>query len=185
MFNKFLYSAAATLLLATSVAQAVDYHGVLKAGQQLNPGDRLFSGTKNYMMTLQATDGNLVVYAYPEMHAAWSAGNIAGKGGVAAAMQGDGNFVVYNAAGAALWNSGTGDRPGASLYLSDNSVFYITGDSTNKPVWQSANAQICYSGQYYTFPACIKGMNQSVGACSTIIAASYALANGGQYGPCP
>ena len=41
-------------------------------------------------------------------------------------MQGDGNFVVYNASNAPLWASDTGGSPGAYVALGDSGEFDVT-----------------------------------------------------------
>jgi hypothetical protein len=45
-------------------------------------------------------------------------------------MQGDGNLVVYSAAGTALWNSGTYGNAGASLVLNDGGTLEIVDQGT-------------------------------------------------------
>jgi hypothetical protein len=54
-------------------------------------------------------------------------------------MQGDGNFVVYNSAGSALWSSRTSQYPGAYLRMQDdcNLVVY---DAGGIPRWASNTA---------------------------------------------
>lgn len=51
-------------------------------------------------------------------------------------MQPDGNLVLYNSAGAPLWNSGTWGNPGAFLTLQEdgNMVIY---PSSGRPLWAS------------------------------------------------
>ena len=53
-----------------------------------------------------------------------------GNPGAWAIMQGDGNLVVYSAAGTALWNSGTYGHPGASLVLDDGGTLAINYQGT-------------------------------------------------------
>jgi hypothetical protein len=60
-------------------------------------------------------DGNLV--EYDGGNAVWASGT--NPSGVRAVMQDDGNFVVYNALGTALWATDTGGNPGAYLSLRD------------------------------------------------------------------
>ena len=54
-------------------------------------------------------------------------------------MQTDGNLVLYSPSGAALWNSGTGDRGPASLVLQDdcNMVVY---DNASHALWNTRTA---------------------------------------------
>jgi hypothetical protein len=60
-------------------------------------------------------DGNLV--EYEGATAIWASGT-SGSGNYAV-MQGDGNFVVYNASNVAKWSSGTSGNPGGYLELAD------------------------------------------------------------------
>ena len=49
--------------------------------------------------------------------------------------QSDGNLVLYQAGGGALWDSGTWGHPGSAAYMQDdgNLVVYASG----RPVWDS------------------------------------------------
>ena len=49
-------------------------------------------------------------------------------------MQGDGNFVVYSAAGQAQWWSGTAGYPGARLAVQSDSNLVIY-DRYGTPLW--------------------------------------------------
>ena len=85
------------------------------AGQGLCDGQRVT--TPNMTIVMQR-DGNLVVYQNSDNRPRW-ASHTAGKrvGGQlarCAVMQGDGNFVLYTAAGRAVWNTGTQGHPGAT-----------------------------------------------------------------------
>ena len=50
------------------------------------------------------------------------------------AMQGDGNLVVYNAAGVPLWSSGTAGNPGAWLAVQGDSNLVVY-DYYGYPLW--------------------------------------------------
>jgi hypothetical protein len=81
-------------------------------------------------------DGNLVLYIMTRdgWVARW-ASNTAGRPAVTCAMQGDGNLVIYDAAGAPTWDSKTWGHPGASLVVQDdgNVVIYENGNA----LWSS------------------------------------------------
>lgn len=62
------------------------------------------------------SDGNLVLYTHGT--ALWGSPTIGSSAG-RYSMQGDGNFVIYDAGGAPVWNSNTGGNPGAYLSVSD------------------------------------------------------------------
>jgi hypothetical protein len=53
-----------------------------------------------------------------------------GNSGAYAAMQSDGNLVVYSAAGTALWNAGTNGNPSAFLILNNGGVLEIVDRGT-------------------------------------------------------
>ena len=105
------------------------YLGSRLDGWTLGPGAYLLSPDHQYELIMQATDGNLVLYHGTQ--ALWDAGP-AGAGAYAV-MQNDGNFVVYNRAGAAVWNSNTAGFPGANLALQDDSNLVLYHAS--HPIW--------------------------------------------------
>jgi hypothetical protein len=107
-------------------AYAVGFIGDrLSGGQFLRPGAHLYSPSKQYMLIMQATDGNLVLYG---PGGAAYAFNTAGYPGASAVMQGDGNFVVY-AGSTALAHTQTGGNAGAYVRVQDdgNIVVYQGG----------------------------------------------------------
>jgi hypothetical protein len=57
-----------------------------------------------------------------------------------AAMQTDGNLVVYDASGTPRWSSGTPNYPGAGLFVQNdgNVVIY---DYYGYPIWATGTAQ--------------------------------------------
>jgi hypothetical protein len=103
----------------------------LLPGSQLNPGDNLFSLKGGFVLTLQQSDGNLVLYAFNDWDGRldvplWSLVNE----GVnlplqnpVAVMQTDGNFVVYAEYPTypgnfyAAWNTQTYGRDGQGVFL--------------------------------------------------------------------
>jgi hypothetical protein len=89
----------------------------------------LVSNNGQYTLVLQATDGNLVLYA-PGGRALWATNR---GGGAMAAFQTDGNFVEYSSC-CALWASNTVGRGGNLLVVQDdgNLVMYAPGP---RAVW--------------------------------------------------
>jgi hypothetical protein len=75
-------------------------------------------------------DGNLVLSQ--GSRALWAT-MTNGRGGAAATMQGDGNFVVYTAGGAALWHTHTYRFPGAWLAVQNDGNVVVYSGST--PRW--------------------------------------------------
>ena len=73
----------------------------LYSGQTLGTGESLTQG--GYSLIMQ-TDCNLVLYSDGPL---WASGTYHKGVNCYAAMQYDGNFVVYSGSGAALWASGT------------------------------------------------------------------------------
>jgi hypothetical protein len=71
-----------------------------------------------YRLALQL-DGNLVLYDDELGVALWSAGTNGNTVGQAV-MQGDGNFVIYDAGSVAIWSTETAGNPGARLAVQDD-----------------------------------------------------------------
>ena len=104
---------------------------------QLNPGDVVFSATRNFQLIMQG-DGNLVLYAIDDASlprditkgtykkAIWSSGTN-GKGAVRCTMQSDGNLVLYTKASKAIWDTRTNGHPGAFLRCQDDGNLVILG----------------------------------------------------------
>ena len=84
----------------------------LLGGQRLRPGEFIQARGEACRLVFQ-TDGNLV--AYHNRVAYWNARTRARGGG--AAMQSNGNFVVRDREGMALWSTRTGGNPGAYLAI--------------------------------------------------------------------
>eukprot|EP00584_Thalassiosira_punctigera_P009655 CAMPEP_0172526210 /NCGR_PEP_ID=MMETSP1067-20121228/1162_1 /TAXON_ID=265564 ORGANISM="Thalassiosira punctigera, Strain Tpunct2005C2" /NCGR_SAMPLE_ID=MMETSP1067 /ASSEMBLY_ACC=CAM_ASM_000444 /LENGTH=592 /DNA_ID=CAMNT_0013309661 /DNA_START=89 /DNA_END=1867 /DNA_ORIENTATION=- len=102
----------------------------LKRGDALHGDDYVLSSNGQYVLKYQL-DGNLVLSRIqPTYKVIWASGT-GGKGVGEAAMQGDGNFVVYTAGGTAVWSSGTAGNHGAYLQLSDTGsleIFNVNGE---------------------------------------------------------
>ena len=88
----------------------------LVGGQRLRPGQFIQARAEACRLVFQ-TDGNFV--AYKNRVAYWSA-RTRGAGGGSAAMQSDGNFVVYGAEGAARWSTRTSGNTGAFLVIQND-----------------------------------------------------------------
>ncbi|SEQ90702.1 LysM peptidoglycan-binding domain-containing protein [Lentzea albida] len=110
----------------------------LQAGQELTRGQQLTSAN-GYMLTLQS-DGNLVLSE--NAGTVWASGTD-GKGAVRAALQPDGNFVLYTSDENAVWSTGTQGNEGSRLVLQDDrnlvvfaadgSAKWASGTNTDSP----------------------------------------------------
>lgn len=111
-------------------------HDTLSPNTALKPGEQLTSSDGRFVLVYQG-DGNLVLYKGGA--ATWSTGTQGSAPG-AVYQQGDGNFVVYDAAGTPVWNAGTNGHDGAWLALQSdgNLVVYTAGGS---PLWSSGTAE--------------------------------------------
>jgi hypothetical protein len=89
-------------------------------------------------LTLQGSDGNFVLYAgNGKVWAANTAINELSTGpGCKAPFQGDGNLVVYNCAGKALWASNTHGYTDAVLcFQADGNFVIYSAASGGKAIW--------------------------------------------------
>lgn len=103
----------------------------LQAGQELTRGQQLTTAN-GYMLTLQS-DGNLVLSE--DTGTVWASGTD-GKGAVRAALQDDGNFVLYTGDNNAVWATNTAGNNGSRLVLQDDrNLVVIAGDGSAK--WAS------------------------------------------------
>jgi len=103
----------------------------LEAGQELSRGQQLITAN-GYMLTLQS-DGNLVLSE--NTGTVWASGTD-GKGAVRAALQDDGNFVLYSSDNNAVWATNTAGNSGSRLVLqNDRNLVVIGGDGS--PKWAS------------------------------------------------
>ncbi|MFC3894844.1 LysM peptidoglycan-binding domain-containing protein [Lentzea rhizosphaerae] len=103
----------------------------LQAGQELTRGQQLTTAN-GYMLTLQS-DGNLVLSE--DTGTVWASGTD-GKGAVRAALQDDGNFVLYTGDNNAVWATNTAGNNGSRLVLQDDrNLVIIAGDGSAK--WAS------------------------------------------------
>ena len=109
----------------------------LQPGERLLAGESLTSADGRYELAYQ-TDGNLVLYDGATGVALWWTGTVSAAPGEAV-MQGDGNFVVYNADGTPVWWSGTAGYDNAEVIVQGdaNVVVYAPGGI---PLWWSAGS---------------------------------------------
>lgn len=100
----------------------------LQAGQELTRGEQLITAN-GYVLTLQS-DGNLVLSE--NTGTVWASGTD-GKGAVRAALQDDGNFVLYAGDNNAVWATDTAGNSGSRLVLQDDrNLVVIGGDGSPK-----------------------------------------------------
>jgi hypothetical protein len=107
----------------------------LYQGRQLNINSTRWSPNGRYVLTLKP-DGNLIINRKPSNKVIWSS-KTQGRGVVKAAMQYDGNFVLYTKDNVARWHTGTDRKPTNHLLLQDdgNLVIYSMGSPTS--MWAS------------------------------------------------
>ncbi|HWZ89107.1 MAG TPA: hypothetical protein VNW92_09665 [Polyangiaceae bacterium] len=130
----------------SSSAQACCPNGngvtIIEPGPGCAPQGTQWTSCDGRFGLIMQTDGNLVLYEGPCNGSAcgkplW-ASNTVGCGGCAA-MQEDGNLVVYDAVGRApghaCWASGTPGNAGAALMLQNDGTLRISKGAT--PVWSS------------------------------------------------
>ena len=105
----------------------------LVGGQRLLSGQSIQAEAAACRLVFQ-TDGNLV--AYEEGVAYWSARTAGVATGGSAAMQSDGNFVVYDAAGVPRWHTRTAGNPGAFLVI-QNDCDVVLRSAGGAALWSS------------------------------------------------
>ncbi|RQT36230.1 protease pro-enzyme activation domain-containing protein [Burkholderia contaminans] len=112
----------ATSTASSGYANSTTGPGVWKGGVSLGSGQSFTSGNGANVLVMQG-DGNLVLLR--QGVAQWSSGTYSHPGAFAA-MQADGNLVVYSPTGVPLWYSGTSGNSGAATYVQDdgNVVIY-------------------------------------------------------------
>lgn len=103
----------------------------LMAGQVLHLGDSITSPDGSHQLQLTRL-GSLILTSKGNM--TWSTGTT-GMDIALAAMQGDGNFVLYNSNWDAAWSSGTAGNNGAYLKVQNdgNLVIYPFSDPVTTP----------------------------------------------------
>ncbi|MBM3779799.1 MAG: matrixin family metalloprotease, partial [Acidimicrobiia bacterium] len=110
---------------AASVTLTVVFHDRLQSTWRLQPGQELSSGNRRYRLLYQH-DGNLVLYDAVEGTAPWHSGTGGTSPGFAT-LQGDGNFVIYDAGGTPVFNTGTRAIGNTQLYVQDDGNLVLYG----------------------------------------------------------
>ncbi|MEV4778122.1 hypothetical protein [Burkholderia sp. LMU1-1-1.1] len=195
-------TSAVLMAAAALVSQNAAAANALYANQSLGYNENITSANGKYML-VQQSDGNLVLYRGTPVaaNARWASY----KTGVRTYMQQDGNFVQYNAANVAVWNSETGGHPASANYAvvlkDDGSLVVgeqsgvlinpwskvIVGPDNQAPTTPTGP---CPGGRtYQTYQVCIptgggRGMFGTIQACSQSEAATQASRNGWTFGAC-
>lgn len=195
-------TSAVLMAAAALVSQNAAAANTLYANQSLGYNQSITSTNGKYML-VQQSDGNLVLYrgATVPANAVWASYKV----GAGTYMQQDGNFVQYNAANVAVWNSETGGHPVSSNYavvLNDDGSL-VVGDQSYVVVNRWSKVIVgpdnqapttpttpCPGGRtYQTYQVCIptgggRGMFGTIQACSQSEAATKASRNGWTFGAC-
>ena len=112
----------------------------LGPNEALLPGQSLQSLNGRYTFTLQ-TDGNMVLSAV--QGTLWSSGPFASPEYLV--MQGDGNLVLYDLSGAAVWNTGAQNNSGARFAITnDGGAVVYKADGTES--WATRQLQTTILG---------------------------------------
>jgi hypothetical protein len=111
---------------ATRATVAPATGSTLSGGSTLQAGQSIWSSNGSYELLMQ-TNGNLVEYG--PSGAIWATGTP--SSGAYAAMQTDGNFVVYTSGGAPLWQSGTGGSSGSFVLTVETNGYLVITDNGN------------------------------------------------------
>jgi hypothetical protein len=137
----------------------------IEPGHGLRANESLWSSDAQVRFVLQA-DGNAVVYRECDNKALWSTGYMAS--GNTLQMQRDGNLVVYNKEGEALWSSRTNSErfAGAVLRLeNEGSLCLLKNDQC---LWKSGGYSLCQPAQSPLFKNA-KGIHILAGFATLIL----------------
>ena len=126
--------------ITPTVAQRIRVTDTLGPGESLPPNTRLKSQNKQAYLVLQ-NDRNVVLYQTSDGHPLWSthtnwdvSPDQPFRG--AFTMQEDGNAVLVDANGNAIWATATQGNPGSRLVVQDDGNMVIYGPD-GRTVWQS------------------------------------------------
>jgi hypothetical protein len=114
----------------------------LVAGQALERERPLWSTNRVFFLIPQE-DGDLVLYRQQtdgSQRPLWST-KTAGKGGCKCAMQGDGNFALYDVDEALLWSTNTSGNPGGRVVVQDDGNLVVLRKD-GAPLWSSKTKQV-------------------------------------------
>jgi hypothetical protein len=108
------------------------------ANQYLYPDSAVvYSPSGQFRLQYQG-DGNLVlVNTWSGWTPVWSSGTSDHNPGWVA-MQGDGNFVIYNGNSQPVWSTGTQGNNGAYLFVADNGSLVLFSPDGSFALWWSA-----------------------------------------------
>jgi RHS repeat-associated protein len=123
----------------------------LVAGEILPSGKCIVSPHGQYFL-LMNTDGNFFIYDWAHGTGTWGPGT-QGHPGAYAIFQTDGNLVVYDVNGTALWNSGTSGTFAERLDMNDDGRIIIW-----KSAWNSGTSDGQFNGTTYAHPSCDVGL---------------------------
>jgi hypothetical protein len=127
--SKPMITIATSLCLSVLTATgAFAQSSTLHEGQYLFPGQKLLA-PGCYFETIMQNDGNLVTYenANNPGQPWWWSGTQNNVGGYAV-LQGDNNFVIYNWADQAVWQTRTNERGNDRLVQQDDGNLVLYGD---------------------------------------------------------
>ncbi|MBT2470252.1 hypothetical protein J7E97_20830 [Streptomyces sp. ISL-66] len=127
-------AAAASLVGLAGTASAANVTSALYRGQTLNVGDSIIrtTGSNTFWLVTMQPDGNLVEYRISgdptqgdvTRTPCWAT-NTYGSGANHATYQQDGNFVLYNQNGYAVWASNTTGGGGTTVDLNWGGDLYV------------------------------------------------------------
>jgi RHS repeat-associated protein len=132
-------------------AQSCSIGTYLTVNQRINANQCIVSPHGQYMLYM-GPDGNFFIYDIAHAAGTWGPGTY-GHPGAYAILQTDGNFVVYDVNGTALWNSGTNGTYAERLDMNDDGRILIW-----KSAWNSGTSNGQFNGTTYTHPGCDIGL---------------------------
>ncbi len=132
-------------------AQTCSIGTYLVINQRINANQCIVSPHGQYMLYM-APDGNFYIYDIAHAVGTWGA-NTAGHPNAYAILQGDGNLVVYDANGIALWNSGTYGTYSERLDMEDDGRIIIY-----KSAWNSGTSTGQFNWTNLAHPGCDVGI---------------------------
>jgi D-alanyl-D-alanine carboxypeptidase len=126
-----------SLPLAGAPARADAIGGEIQPETVLGPGEIVTSASGAAHLDME-TNGDLVLYAQDGTRV-WETGT-GGEGNIAK-IQGDGNFVVYTAAGQPIWHVASHDDAGATLTVQDDLRLVLRG-AGGRVLWQTMGPMV-------------------------------------------